>query len=139
MARGDLTNEQWERISPLLPKNSEGRGGWWKSHRKIINGIRWRTRTGSPWRDLPRRRFGAWQTVYDRFNRWSKDGTWERIWVALRVEDEADGKHDHTLWCVDGSNVRAHVAAAGAKKGILATLTIKHSENLEEDSPPSST
>ena len=139
MARGDLTNEQWERIVPLLPKNGDGRGGWWKSHRVIINGIRWRVRTGSPWRDLPRRRFGPWQTVYDRFNRWSKDGTWERVLTALQAQDEQAGKHDHTLWCVDGSSVRAHVAAAGAKKGIQGTSTIKHSVDQEEGLALSST
>lgn len=139
MARGDLTDDQWARIEPLLPKNGKGRGGWWKSHRRIVNGIRWRARTGSPWRDLPRRRFGPWQTVYHRFNLWSKDGTWDRVLVALQLEDEEDGQHDTELWCVDGSSIRAHVAAAGAKKGILATLTIKLSDGPEEDSPPSST
>lgn len=138
MARGDLTDAQWERISPLLPTNG-GRGGRWKSHRKVINGIRWRARTGSPWRDLPRRRFGPWQTVYDRFNRWSKDGTWEKVLASLQAEDEADGKHDDILWCADGSVVRAHVSAAGAKGGIPTTLTIRLLDAPEEDSPPSST
>ncbi len=139
MARGDLTDVQWERVAPLLPKNGRGRGGWWKSHRQVINGIRWRARTGSPWRDLPRRRFGPWQTVYDRFNRWSKDGTLDRILAALQKQDERDGKHDHTLWCVDGSNVRAHAAAAGAKKGIPAIRTIRHLADRGEATPPSST
>lgn len=124
MARGDLTDAQWETISPLLPVNGQGRGGWWKSHRKIVNGVRWRIRTGSPWRDVPRRRFGPWQTVYDRFNRWSKDGTWDRLLLALQEDDGAGGRHDDTLWCVDGSSVRAHVAAAGAKK-----RAVGHSDN----------
>lgn len=139
MARGDLTNEQWARIAPLLPENGKGRGGWWKSHRMIINGIRWRVRTGSPWRDLPRRRFGPWQTVYDRFNRWSKEGVWTRILAALQAEDEQSGMHDHTLWCIDGSSVRAHASAAGAKKGILGMPTTRHLVVQEGDTAPSST
>ena len=139
MARGDLTEEQWERIAPLFPVNSKGRGGWWKSHRKILNGIRWRLRTGSPWRDVPRRRFGPWQTVYTRFNRWSKDGTWDRVLRDLQHQDEEKGRFDHTVWCIDGSVVRAHVSAAGAKKGIQGIMTTKHLAGLGEGSPPNST
>ena len=45
----------------------------WQDHRRIINGILWRLRTGAPWRDLPAR-YGPWQPVYDRFVRWQRDG-----------------------------------------------------------------
>src|SRR5512133_2862178 len=53
MGRGDLTNEQWARLEPLLPRGKKaGRPPTW-SKRQLINGIRWRTRTGAPWRDTP--------------------------------------------------------------------------------------
>jgi len=133
MARGDLTDAQWDRIKQYFPVNGKGRGGWWKSHRKMVNGIRWRARTGSPWRDLPRHRFGPWQSVYDRFNRWSKDGTLARVLAALQEEDRENGLHDDLLWCVDGTSVRAHVAAAGAKKGTQTTLTISVLDVQEAD------
>ncbi|MFD4177130.1 transposase, partial [Streptomyces anulatus] len=77
MGRGDLSDKEWARLRPHLPKNV-GRGGRWKSHRQVINGILFRQRTGVPWRDLPVR-FGKWKTVHDRHRRWSADGTWERI------------------------------------------------------------
>ena len=58
MGRGDLTNEQWARLEPQLPKLKPGRPPKW-TKRQLINGIRWRTRTGAPWRDVPAR-YGAW-------------------------------------------------------------------------------
>ncbi|HEV7934082.1 MAG TPA: transposase, partial [Actinomadura sp.] len=64
MARGDLSDAEWARLEPHLPKNV-GRGGRWKNHRTVIIGILFRQRTGVPWRDLPTR-FGKWKTVHDR-------------------------------------------------------------------------
>ena len=56
MGRGDLTNEQWARLARLLPTGKKsGRPPKW-SKRQLINGIRWRTRTGAPWRDVPARK-----------------------------------------------------------------------------------
>ena len=66
MGRGDLSNEQWAKLEPLLPKGiKSGRPPKW-SKRQLIDGIRWRTRTGAPWRDAPAR-YGPWQTVYGLF------------------------------------------------------------------------
>ena len=122
MARGDLTAAQWRRLKPLLPRRV-GRGGNWKPHRKVINGIRWRLRTGAPWRDVPRR-YGPRQSVYDRFNRWSKDGTWERILLALEGTEVEAGELEVEVWLVDGSKVRAQVSAAGGgKKGVRTSQT----------------
>ncbi len=140
MGRGDLTNAQWARIEVLLPKNGQGgRGGTWLPHRRLINGIRYRARVGCPWRDLPRGRFGPWQTVYERFNKWSKDGTWARILAALQQLDEVEGAHDHSLWCIDGSMVRAQVSAAGAPKGGPRSLRTTHLASPEVDGPQSCT
>ena len=73
----------------------------------------WRTRTGSPWRDLPPE-YGPWKTVYNRHRRWSGDGTWEKVLDGLRAGcDEAEG----AAWtaAVDATVVRAHQHAAGAR------------------------
>ncbi|GAA3143158.1 hypothetical protein GCM10017687_69960 [Streptomyces echinatus] len=51
--------------------------------RQLIDGIRWRTRTGAPWRDVLER-YGPWDRVYDLFRRWQRDGTWARILTQLR-------------------------------------------------------
>jgi transposase len=64
VGRGELTDKAWDRIEPLLPKNGR-RGKQWQDHRRVINGILWKLRTGAPWRDLPER-YGPWQTCYDR-------------------------------------------------------------------------
>ena len=113
MARGDLSNRAWQQLQPLLPVG-RGRGRPWADHRRVINGIRWVLRTGSPWRDLPDR-YGPWQTCYERFARWDADGTWDRILQALHGEAEAAG--GITWECsIDATIVRAHQHAAGAHR-----------------------
>ena len=111
--RGDLSDKQWRLIAPLLPKQE--RGGKWNQHRVTFDGILWVLRTGAPWRDLPDR-YGKWGSVYHRFNRWRKDGTFEKILKALRIRLDKQGLIDWDLWCVDGSSVRASRSAAGASK-----------------------
>ena len=101
-------------IEPLLPAERGRPGRPWNDHRLTIGGILWILRTGAPWRDLPSS-FGAWQSVYARFNRWSKDGTWERIHQALLQRMDEAGALDLELWFIDGSCVRAARAAAGAR------------------------
>jgi transposase len=80
----------------------------------VIDGVAWKYRTGSPWRDMPED-FGPWQTVYSRFRRWARDGTWHRILTALQARADAAGDIDW-LVCVDSTVVRAHQHAAGARK-----------------------
>ena len=66
MARGDLKDEEWARLKPLLPPEKSGRRGRpYKGHRRVINGILWMDRTGAPWRDLPDC-YGPWGTCYDQ-------------------------------------------------------------------------
>lgn len=111
--RHDLTDDQWRVLEPLLPDRAPVRGGRWMDHRLVVNGIMWRTRTGSPWRDLPEC-YGNWKTVYNRHRRWSGDGTWRSVLDELRVDcDTVDGGQ----WClsVDGTVIHAHHHSAGAR------------------------
>ncbi|WP_415924724.1 transposase [Streptomyces sp. AK08-01B] len=88
VARGDLTDTQWERLAPLLPGGTKlGRPPIW-TRRQLIDGIRFRTRTGVPWRDVPER-YGPWGRVYDLFRRWQRDGTWQNILAELQVRADA--------------------------------------------------
>ncbi|WP_107481163.1 IS5 family transposase [Streptomyces sp. IMTB 2501] len=114
MGRGDLSDEEWARLEPHLPK-SVGRGGRWKNHRTVINGILFRQRTGIPWRDLPTR-FGKWKTCHDRHRRWSADGTWERILRSVQADADAEGRIDWSVVSVDSTVCRAHQHAAGARR-----------------------
>jgi transposase len=100
-------------LAAQLPK-SKGRGRPWQDHRRIINGILWRLRTGAPWRDLPSR-YGPWQTVYDRFVRWQRDGTWDRLLAHVQTRSDAVGA---VVWevSIDSTSIRAHQHAAGARK-----------------------
>lgn len=114
--RGELTDLEWERLSPLLPPEKPDVGKPNKNHRTIINGIVWRERTGAPWRDMPER-YGPWSTVYSRFWRWREAGIWDRIFAAIQQAADAAGEVDWSVHFVDGTVIRAHQHAAGAKGG----------------------
>lgn len=111
--RHDLTDDQWALLEPLLPDRTARRGGQWRNHRQVVNGVLWRTRTGAPWRDMPAA-YGPWQTVYYRHRRWSADGTWERALDGLRAGCDTDDGDGWTVG-VDSTVVRAHHDAAGAR------------------------
>ena len=115
MNRGDLANEQWEQLAQLLPPQKPQTGRPAMDHRQVMNGILWVLRTGAPWRDLPER-YGKWTTVYSRFQRWRKAGIWDRIFKGLQSIKDREGRVDWELHFIDGSVVRAHQHAAGAKK-----------------------
>ncbi|MFJ2028593.1 transposase [Streptosporangium sp. NPDC087985] len=74
MSSGDLTAAQWAVLEPLLPVGTKAGRPPKLTKRQLIDGIRWRTRTGAPWRDVPER-YGKWETVYGLFRRWQRDGT----------------------------------------------------------------
>jgi hypothetical protein len=73
-----LTDDQWARISPLLPAQKPAIGRPMLDHRRIVGGMLWVAGTGSSWRDLPAE-FGPWETVYSRYRRWRGEGIWQRI------------------------------------------------------------
>lgn len=113
MPRHDLTDREFNAIRHLLPRQRKRQAGRpWKDHRTVINGIMWILRTGSPWRDLPAE-FGKWQTVYARFRRWTNEDLWTRIYRTLLKRVDTLEKIDRSLWCVDGSVIRAHRCASG--------------------------
>ena len=112
VGRAEITDKAWKQIAPLLPENGQ-RGGQWQDHRKVVRGILWKLRTGAPWRDLPER-YGPWQTCYDRFVRWRRDDTWDRLLEHLQTKSDAVGEVEWVV-SVDSSVVRAHQHAAGAR------------------------
>jgi transposase len=118
LKRHDLSDEEWQRLEPLLPSTVPQRGGRWADHRMVINGVFFRTRSGAAWRDLPPM-YGNWKTVYNRHRRWSLDGTWENILDRLRAGcDEAEGA-DWTV-SADSTVARAHQHTAGSRRAPAA-------------------
>ena len=115
MRRHALTDGQWERLRPLLPPSS-GRGRPRADDRRIVEGILWRLATGVPWRDLPER-FGSWRRCTPASGAGSGRGLGPGVLSALQAEADAAGDLDWALHFVDGTMVRAHQHAAGAKKG----------------------
>lgn len=113
--RHELSDAEWERLGPLLPPHTSGKAR--KDDRLVVNGILWKLATGVPWRDLPER-YGPWQSVYTRFRRWTASGVWDRIFAAVQRQADAAGELDWEVHFVDGTVIRAHQHAAGAKGGM---------------------
>lgn len=115
MARFDVSDAEWAIVAPLLP--NKPRGVARVDDRRVVNGIFYILRTGSPWRDLPER-YGPYTTVYNRYNRWAKAGVWLAVFEALTA------KSPESLHLIDSSIVRAHQHAAGGKKGARITPSV---------------
>ena len=107
MARYELTEFEWKTIKPLLP--NKPRGVPRVDDRRVLNGIFWILRSGSPWADLPER-YGPPTMVYNRFNRWRKARIWDKLMDAI-IE-----AHDGNVQMIDSSIVRVHQQAAAQKK-----------------------
>ena len=103
MARSDLSDVEWGLIQPLLP--NKPRGVARVDDRRVLDGMVWVLRTGSPRRDLPER-FGPSTTIHDRFNRWAEAGVRVRVFETL-----AERSPDRML-LIDSSIIRAHRQAA---------------------------
>ncbi|MFJ6988667.1 IS5 family transposase [Streptomyces sp. NPDC091389] len=113
MRRHELSDIEWEFVRPLLPESSRGRKRL--DDRRVLNGIVWKFRTGTAWRDVPER-YGPWATLHTRFRRWAADGTFDRMLRAAQAKADAAGDIEW-LVSVDSTVVRAHQHAAGARKG----------------------
>ena len=106
--RHAITDVDWERIKDLLPGQPGQHGKVAKDNRQFIDAVLWIAKTGAPWRDLPER-LGNWNSVWRRFDRWARQGTWARVFAALQDPD--------LEWLIlDSTVVRAHPCAAGAPK-----------------------
>ncbi|WP_354598842.1 IS5 family transposase [Streptomyces sp. JL1001] len=115
MIRHELSDIEWEFVRPLLPESSRGRKRL--DDRRVLNGIVWKFRTGTAWRDVPER-YGPWATLHTRFRRWAADGTFDRMLRAAQAKADAAGDIEW-LVSVDSTVVRAHQhAAGGSKRGL---------------------
>jgi putative transposase len=106
MRRYELTDERWQQIEHLLPGREGCPGAHADDNRLFVNAVIWVARTGAPWRDLPER-FGNWNSVFQRFNRWAKQSVWQKVFEAIRDPDLES-------LMLDSTTIRAHQHAAGA-------------------------
>jgi putative transposase len=106
-----LSEAQWERLSAHIIGDERTRGSSGRDNRMFVEAVLWIVRTGSPWRDLPEV-FGAWNSAFRRFSRWSAKGVWHRIFTAMADDP------DFEYLIVDSTIVRVHQHAAGAKRGL---------------------
>lgn len=108
LPRHAISDADWDRIKDLLP-GRPGQTGWVaRNNRLFIDAVLWLAKTGAQWRDLPER-FGRWNSVWKRFDRWARKGTWVRVFEALQDPD--------LEWLIlDSTVIRAHPCAAGAPK-----------------------
>ena len=115
MRRHELTDDQFARIEPYLPKGGPQGGHPWADHRRILNGLFWKLHTGAQWRDIPER-YGSWKTIHERHRLWCQEGRFVMILVALRDTLDAQALIDWEQWWIDSTSIRASRAAAGARK-----------------------
>ena len=104
-----LSDEEWSRIEPLLPRGR--RGAHRVDDRRVISGIVHMLRSGARWRDCPAA-YGPYTTIYNRFNRWSRQGIWYEMFEALTGSTGII-----STVAIDSSYIKAHRSAAGAKGG----------------------
>lgn len=104
-----LSDQAWAAIQPHLPHGRPGKPR--VDDRRVISGILHVLKTGCRWRDCPAA-YGPATTVYNRYNRWSGRGVWQRLFEKMA----AAGPIPEEL-CLDSSHVKAHRSAAGGKGG----------------------
>lgn len=116
---GVISDELWDVLETAMPQDAGRQGRPWNDHRTTLEGISWRFRTGSPWRDVPDA-FGPYQTVWQRHRLWSTDGTYQRMLEALREHAGLELVGVDSILSIDSTVVRAHQHAAGARRDSVA-------------------
>jgi hypothetical protein len=122
MMEGELQEEQWELIAPLLPKHKR-RGRPPAEDRRTLNGILWVLRSGARWKDLPPK-YGSRSTCHWRLQEWQDQGVWEGIRLKFLSILDSQAKLDWSRAFLDGSFVPA-------KKGARLSL-----ERQRQHRPP---
>ena len=123
-----LSETEWARIEPLLPRGR--RGAHRVDDRRVISGIVHMLRSGARWRDCPPA-YGPYTTIYNRFNRWSRQGVWTEIFYALTGSTGMVG-----TMAIDSTHIKAHRSAAGAKGGLSDTPSAARAAGERRKSMP---
>src|SRR3954454_1014422 len=106
-----LRDAQWVVLEPLVERCRPHAKVPPSNLRRTMSAILWRHANGAKWRSIPSE-LGPWWMAAQIFIRWSKLGVWERL---LRLVQERCGCELGMVF-LDGTVVRAHHKAAGARK-----------------------
>src|SRR5215211_5387631 len=86
LPRHAISDDNWDRVKDLLPGRPGTHGRNARDNRLFLDAVLWIGKTGAPWRDLPER-FGHWNSVWRRFDRWASKGIWLKVFEALQDPD----------------------------------------------------
>jgi len=120
-----LDEEQWSAIEPAVPHNQPGARR--VDDRRVISGIVHVLKVGCRWKDCPAA-YGPSTTVYNRFNRWSRRGLWQRLFEAVVRSDASDTQ------MIDSTTAKAHPRRA-AEKGALAQAIGPLARRADDENP----
>jgi len=118
-----LTDEQWERIEPLLPQPKPSAKGGRRpiDNRRVPKGILWGLWTGAPWKEVPKQ-YASGSTCWRRLKQWEEQDVWLKAWRAFPAELDERGQLDWSECFADGSFAPAKKggAASGPPSGARA-------------------
>ena len=118
-----FTDAAWAVWAPLIEEVRPRGKTPPKELRRTIRAVFWRHQNGAKWRSIPSE-LGPWWLAAQRFIRWAKQGVWERLLDLAQQRGIALG-----MTFLDGTSIRAHHKAAGAKKGDVTAsseIVVKH-------------
>jgi len=126
-----MTDEEWAFFALFLIESRSRGGRPPADHPRVLDGVFRIARTGAPWRDLPAG-FGAWNSVFRQFRRWTEAAVWDVILAALTESEVSDMKTQ----MIDSTIVRAHQHAAGGRGGFIETVSAVRAVGLRPRSTP---
>jgi transposase len=118
MQKAFLSDKQWAKLEPLLPK-LRSRGRPWANNRRVLEGILWVLKTGARWRDLPRE-YPSASTCWRRLRQWEVQGVWLKVWRQFLSELDQQGRLDWSESFLDGSFAPAKKGASASAKPSVA-------------------